>query len=154
MHIHAVAPNTSQSRRQVIRAILEGNAIASQEELLDALSEQGVKTTQPVLSRDLRALGVAKRGGLYQLLQEDRVTPLGALQSMLRGTAQAGANLIVVLCEPGSGQRRREGPGSRGDRGSARNGGGRRHGLRRGLERLRRGSRAGERGGSPVTGPE
>ncbi len=102
MHIHAVAPNTSQSRRQVIRAILEGNAIASQEELLDALSEQGVKTTQPVLSRDLRALGVAKRGGLYQLLQEDRVTPLGALQSMLRGTAQAGANLIVVLCEPGA----------------------------------------------------
>jgi transcriptional regulator of arginine metabolism len=102
LHIHVVAPNTSQGRRQVIREILEAGSIASQEQLLEELLRRGVKTTQPVLSRDLRALGVAKRGGLYQLLEEDRITPLEALHSMLRGTAQAGANLIVVHCEPGA----------------------------------------------------
>ncbi len=102
LHIHSVISNTSRDRRHVIREILEARPIASQEELLTELARRGVQTTQPVLSRDLRSMGVAKRAGTYQLLEEERVTPLGALRSLLRGTVQAGPHLVVVHCEPGA----------------------------------------------------
>ena len=40
--------------------------------------------SQPVLSRDLRALKVAKLDGAYHVLENERVTPLAALKSLLR----------------------------------------------------------------------
>jgi transcriptional regulator of arginine metabolism len=89
-------------RRRAIREVLELRPVASQAELMAELGGRGFQTTQPVLSRDLRAMGVAKRGGVYQLLAEDRVTPLGTLASLLRGSVRAGSNLVVVTCEPGS----------------------------------------------------
>ena len=89
-------------RRRAIRDILKEEHVRSQAELLDHLERQGFQTTQPVLSRDLRALKVAKRDGIYQLLQQERVTPLESLRSLLRGVQPAGDNLIVVRCEPGA----------------------------------------------------
>ena len=94
--------SSTHSRREAIRDILSERRLASQEELLAALAERGVRTTQPVLSRDLRSLKVAKRDGVYQLLLSDRVTPLEALCSLLRSSCSAGPNLIVVKCEPGA----------------------------------------------------
>jgi transcriptional regulator of arginine metabolism len=92
----------TQDRRDALRAVLTKRACASQEELLRALAEVGVSTTQPVLSRDLRALSAAKRDGVYTLLESDRVTPLENLRSLLRGTCSAGANMVIVRCEPGA----------------------------------------------------
>lgn len=69
---------------------------------MQALAECGVQTTQPVLSRDLRALSAAKRNGVYTLLENDRVTPLENLRSLLRGTCPAGPNMVIVRCEPGA----------------------------------------------------
>ena len=94
--------NGSRTRRDVIRQVLEEQPVSSQEGLLNALAEMGVHTTQPVLSRDLRAMEVAKRGGFYQLVEQDRVTPLESLRSLLRSTCPAGSNLVVVRCEPGA----------------------------------------------------
>lgn len=92
----------TQTRRNLLREILGEQRLASQEGLLAALSRRGVHTTQPVLSRDLRALRAAKRDGVYQLLEPERITPLAKLSSLLRGTCAAGPNLVVVRCEPGA----------------------------------------------------
>ena len=76
--------------------------VASQAQLLDLLSGQGHQTTQPALSRDLRALNAAKRGGTYQLLATEQVTPLSRLQVLLRHARPVGENMVVISCEPGA----------------------------------------------------
>jgi transcriptional regulator of arginine metabolism len=55
-----------------------------------------------MLSRDLRALGVAKRAGAYELVVEERVTPLEGLAALLRGARPAGEHLVCVFSEPGA----------------------------------------------------
>jgi transcriptional regulator of arginine metabolism len=89
-----------RSRRELVRTLLAEREVKSQAELLGLLAERGVQATQPALSRDLRALGVAKSGGVYRL--DERVTPLGRLASLLRGARTAGEHLLVVRCEPGA----------------------------------------------------
>lgn len=91
---------TTQERRRAIREILEEEAVASQVELLARLAERGFQATQPLLSRDLRALSVAKRDGVYRL--SERVTRLEMLAPLLRGARPAGQHLVVIACEPGA----------------------------------------------------
>lgn len=93
---------STDDRRRAIREILSQERVASQAELIEHLARVGYQTTQPVLSRDLRALKVAKRSGIYQLLEQEKITPLDALRSLLRGCVMAGDNLVVVRCEPGA----------------------------------------------------
>ncbi len=91
-----------KERREQVRALLTENAVESQQELLSLLKDAGVESTQPVLSRDLRALGAVKRGGRYVVLETDRVTRLEALKPLLRGAQAAGPNLVVLSSEPGA----------------------------------------------------
>lgn len=89
-------------RRAAIEALLRERPVHSQAELLDLLAEQGFECSQPALSRDLRALGVAKVAGAYQLMEEgERVTPLTTLRSLLR-EAHPVEHLVLVRCEPGA----------------------------------------------------
>jgi len=92
---------TTQERRRTIRRLLREREIRSQIELQDLLEGQGILTSQPVLSRDLRALGVAKQGGSYHVLEEEKVTPLTSLRSLLRSSA-AAQHFEIVRCEPGA----------------------------------------------------
>jgi len=92
----------ADDRRAVIEEILEQCDVRSQGQLAELLAERGIETTQPMLSRDLRSLKVAKRDGCYQLFSPERITPLENLSSLLRGARLAGANLVVVQCEPGA----------------------------------------------------
>jgi transcriptional regulator of arginine metabolism len=92
--------HTQEGRRAAVREILEAAEIRSQAELLAHLERRGLTATQPVLSRDLRALHVSKRDGVYRL--SERVTPLDALASLLRDARIAGDNLVVIVCEPGA----------------------------------------------------
>jgi len=91
-----------EQRRHLIREILRDEDVASQKELARCLARRGIQTTQPMLSRDLRALGVAKREGVYRWRDPDRVTPLESLRTLLRGVKTAGPNLVVIFCEPGA----------------------------------------------------
>ena len=91
-----------KERRERVRTLLTENAGSSQQELLALLAKHGVESTQPVLSRDLRALGAVKHGGRYVVLEANRVTRLEALQPLLRGASAAGSNLVVLSCEPGA----------------------------------------------------
>lgn len=93
---------STQKRRALIRTLIRKAQIESQKELLEQLAAEGVQSTQPVVSRDLRAMKVVKRDGVYVLLDQDHVTPLENLRSLLRGVKTAGPNLLVVKCEPGA----------------------------------------------------
>jgi transcriptional regulator of arginine metabolism len=91
----------TERRRAALLAILSEGKVKSQGELIEKLEAQGFAVSQPVVSRDLRKLRVAKRGGTYQLLDDERVTPLTSLKSLLRGEA-AVPHLVLVRCEPGA----------------------------------------------------
>ena len=93
-------PSTSE-RRNAIRDLLGHEPVASQADLADALAQRGFHASQPMLSRDLRALKVAKRDGAYRLLENEHVTPLSALKSLLRGSTPV-THLGLVRCEPGA----------------------------------------------------
>jgi transcriptional regulator of arginine metabolism len=90
-----------EARRAAILEILEATPVHSQEELLERLGKRGFSASQPVLSRDLRALEVAKQGGVYQIVRAERVTPLEQLASLLRGVDPV-AKFLLVTCEPGA----------------------------------------------------
>ena len=74
----------SEERRAAIRQLVLENSIQSQAELRTKLKGAGFRASQPVLSRDLRLLRVAKEAGIYQLREKERVTSLTALASLLR----------------------------------------------------------------------
>jgi len=88
-------------RRTAIRELLLAAPVHSQEELLEKLERRGLGASQPVLSRDLRALNVAKRGGAYQIVEEERVTPLEQLRSLLR-SVEPVSRFMLLTCEPGA----------------------------------------------------
>lgn len=92
----------AEDRRQAIEDILMEQDVRSQGQLAELLMSRGIDTTQPMLSRDLRSLKVAKRDGCYQLFTTERVTPLENLASLLRSAILAGPNLCIVQCEPGA----------------------------------------------------
>jgi transcriptional regulator of arginine metabolism len=92
---------TTSERRAAIQGLIAESSIKSQAELRYLLHKRGFDASQPVLSRDLRALRVAKRGGAYTMLEEERVTPLTALRSLVRSSATA-SHFVLVRCEPGA----------------------------------------------------
>lgn len=53
------------SRREAILKLIHTQSITSQEELLKRVNQRGFRTTQPTLSRDLQALGIAKTPSGY-----------------------------------------------------------------------------------------
>lgn len=92
---------TRDLRRAAIRELLLEAPVRNQEELLEKLERRGLGASQPVLSRDLRALNVAKLGGAYQIVEEERVTPLEQLKSLLRSVDPV-SQFLLVSCEPGA----------------------------------------------------
>ncbi len=86
------------------------NKVGSQEELLNLLDQEGFSTTQATLSRDLKALKVAKRpdieGGYAYVLPENNVDkedsdggevfPVSGLESI-----EFSGNMAVIKTRPG-----------------------------------------------------
>src|SRR5262245_22957198 len=91
----------SEERRAAVRRLVLENAIRSQAELRARLKSLGFRASQPVLSRDLRLLRVAKEVGIYQIREPERVTPLSALKSLLRSLEPA-REYLLLRCEPGA----------------------------------------------------
>jgi transcriptional regulator of arginine metabolism len=91
----------SEERRAAIRRLVLENSIQSQAELRAKLKAEGYRASQPVLSRDLRLLRVAKEAGVYQIREPERVTPLSALRSLLRSIEHA-REFLLLRCEPGA----------------------------------------------------
>ncbi len=97
-------------RLKAIRAVITKTRITSQTDLVERLGRRGFEVTQSSVSRDLKALGVAKMGGRYVLrLPDDDPSP--AEDDMTRVAAfvvrlcPAGPNLIVIHTDVGTASR-------------------------------------------------
>jgi transcriptional regulator of arginine metabolism len=95
-----------ERRRAAVARLIRERRIGTQEELLAALLEDGVETTQATLSRDLARLGarrVSEPGGgtRYELAQEERRDGLDAVGRLVASVACNGS-IVVVRTHPGS----------------------------------------------------
>jgi transcriptional regulator of arginine metabolism len=91
-------------RRQAILALVASRRIQTQEDLVAALSEQGVEASQASVSRDVAALGLVKVSGRWTAPPADSpaADPLEQrIASWLLSVAPAGDNLLVLKTPPG-----------------------------------------------------
>lgn len=91
----------ADERRSAVRSLIESGQFQSQSELHAALLKRGFHASQPVLSRDLRAIKAAKQDGVYTMVQSERITPLDMLRSLVRGHGSA-SHFALVRTEPGA----------------------------------------------------
>jgi transcriptional regulator of arginine metabolism len=113
------SPRTMTARRARIAAIIATHTIGSQEELGQALAEEGIHVTQATLSRDLDAIGAVKAiddaGLLHYSLGEQSVpdtsipvsgadATLARVAAELLVRAEAAGNIAVVHTPPGAAQ--------------------------------------------------
>lgn len=98
---------TRSQRQELILSLIADNVIHNQTELLEALSVAGVSMTQSTLSRELKALGVAKgpdgNGGYRYIAGTPLEGPLAKLVAFVTSIERA-ENLIVVKTPPGAAQ--------------------------------------------------
>jgi len=94
-------------RRQAILAVVAEGGVRSQEDLQRRLRRRGILVAQPTLSRDLKALGLAKTATGYVAALAPAFVPAEARQGTLdRAVAEyvlsvhAAASLVVVRTPP------------------------------------------------------
>lgn len=97
-------------RQQDILDIVAQQDIETQEQLLDALKERGVSTTQATISRDIKQLHLVKEltpSGIYKYAVSQRKTALnnaGRLQTIFRQgvtSFDVAQNIVVLRTMPG-----------------------------------------------------
>ena len=85
--------------------MLQGRAISTQEQLLEALRHEGFRATQATLSRDLARLGVRRAsrpgGGAVYEIGDGPLEPGIALAGLVASVATNGST-VVVRTRPGS----------------------------------------------------
>ncbi len=93
------------ARRETLRRIINGSPVGRQEDLVRLLGKAGYPATQSSVSRDLRELGVAKRGDRYVLPADSpAVDDFSAVARFVRSIRPAGPNLAVIRTTAGSAQ--------------------------------------------------
>ena len=102
-----------KDRLEALRMIISSRELGSQDELLEALKEEGFQLTQATLSRDLKQLKVAKaatmRGNYVYVLPNDtmykRVTTPRTLHEMMQvpgfQSIHFSGNMGVIKTRPG-----------------------------------------------------
>jgi transcriptional regulator of arginine metabolism len=89
----------ADSRRDAIREILSGRAIANQGELLRRLGARGIRASQATLSRDMAMLGVRRAvgpdGPRYLVDGTGGALPLDPVRRLVDGVESNGALVIV-----------------------------------------------------------
>lgn len=100
------ATDIQNDRREAIRELLLGGPRTSQQQLVEALVEQGFVATQSSVSRDLRDLGAVKTARGYEIPVAGAIDDqLGMVASLLRALTPAGPNLLVIKTAVGAAQR-------------------------------------------------
>ena len=104
---------TKNNRLETMRMIISSRQMGSQEELLNALQQEGFKLTQATLSRDLKQLKVAKastlRGDYVYVLPNDtmykRVSTPNSIREMMKVpgfvSITFSGNMGVIKTRPG-----------------------------------------------------
>jgi transcriptional regulator of arginine metabolism len=89
-------------RRRTILELLVSRPMGRQIEIGRALRKLGYKITQSTVSRDLEALGVVRRNGVYTppLPQGDERS-IGKMEEFIRKVRNAGPHMLVFDTSPG-----------------------------------------------------
>ncbi len=95
-----------ERRRQAVARLIRTRRIATQEELLTALRDDGFEATQATLSRDLARLGARRAsepngGTRYELSSDDRRDGLDAVGRLVASVSCNGS-MVVIRTHPGS----------------------------------------------------
>lgn len=94
------------ARRDALRKIISHSPVGRQEDLVRLLGKAGYPATQSSVSRDLRELGVAKRGDRYMLADTSApaLEDFPAIAAFVRGWRPAGPCLTVMRTTAGAAQ--------------------------------------------------
>ena len=101
-HEHAL----TALRRDALLRIIRESTVGRQADLVRLLARAGHQVTQSSVSRDLRELGVAKRGARYVLPEEPQpaVDSFRAVAGFVRELRTAGPCLAVLRTTAGAAQ--------------------------------------------------
>ena len=90
-------------RRKVMLEILAAQPIRRQVEIGRALRKQGFKVTQSSVSRDLKALGIVRREGVYRPPNpQGDESAIGKMEEFIRRVRSAGPYMLVFDTSPGT----------------------------------------------------
>lgn len=96
--------STVRRRREAILALVASRRIETQDEIVEALREQGIEASQASVSRDIAVLGLAKAAGRWAA-PPDRTPPADPLEQRIAAwlleVAAAGDHLLVLKTPPG-----------------------------------------------------
>lgn len=94
---------TSKAERHTrLLEIIRRESIGTQSDLAERLQQEGIACTQASVSRDIRELGLVKRGGVYMAAEEpgsgtpDTEDLAGSIRPFLRSAVAVGEHLVVV----------------------------------------------------------
>jgi len=89
-------------RRKTILEMLAERPATRQIEIGRALRKQGYKVTQSTVSRDLEALGIVRRQGVYHPpVPEGSEGGFGKMEEFIRKVQNAGPYMLVFTTVPG-----------------------------------------------------
>lgn len=90
-------------RRKTIRELLAERPMRRQMEIGSALRKAGFKVTQSTVSRDLEALGVVRREGVYRPPEpRGNESMIGQIEGFIRGVRSAGPYMLVFDTSAGA----------------------------------------------------
>lgn len=96
--------STTAARRRLVRSLVDGGVVGSQQELVELLAGHGHVITQATASRDLRTVGAVKVADRY-VIADARHIEAAALARAVGEFAQgivASGNVVVVTTPPGA----------------------------------------------------
>jgi len=94
--------NKSFRQGQILK-IIRDREIYTQDELARELSQEGIRTTQVTLSRDMRDLGLVKTANGYRQFAEDDSGPeLADVVNEYLQDIRIAQNLVVLRTSPGN----------------------------------------------------
>lgn len=98
--------NMQSGRQDLIRELLGGGPVATQQSLVEQLLARGVEATQSSVSRDLKDIGAIKTSKGYELpaAAGDGQSEIAEVADLLRDIAPAGPHLLVIRTAIGGAQ--------------------------------------------------
>jgi transcriptional regulator of arginine metabolism len=89
-------------RRRAILEILAAHPMRRQIEIGRALRRMGFKVTQSTVSRDLEAMGIVRREGMYRPPgPKGDESAIGKMEEFIRRVISAGPYMLVIYATPG-----------------------------------------------------
>lgn len=90
-------------RRKAMVEMLATQQLRRQVEIGRLLRKQGFKVTQSSVSRDLKALGIVRREGIYRLPEKKGdESSIGKMEQFIQRVRSAGPYMLVIDTSPGT----------------------------------------------------